>query len=774
MNGLPSRPRLPVRRWFAVLGAISLGLISYPVRAATGSPTPNHTPGHSAFTTEQRAHWAFQPVGSPTLPAVRETGAVRNPVDAFLVARQEEAGVRPGTTADRVTLIRRLTLDLIGLPPTPAEVDAFVQDPSPRAYEKVVERLLASPHFGERWARHWLDLARYAESEGFKADETRPHAWRYRDYVIRSFNDDKPYDRFVMEQIAGDELWPDDPDARVATGFNRHYPDESNARNLVQRRQEILNDVTDTVGYAFTGLTYACARCHDHKWDPISQADYFRLQAFFANTTAVDTLPLEPESERQKHAQRLAAWESATHDVREEIACIETPGRNAIIADYVEKYPAEIQVMLAKPAKDRSPFEQQMVAKAGLYLDPSSHQYLAPSSAVGGRLKGEDKARWSELRAQLKQYADLHPGTLPVGTAMMDLGPECPPTHVLRRGLWDAPGELVEPGFLSVLGHRAAPIEAVPSGTSGRRAALARILVDPQNPLTARVMVNRLWHHHFGQGLVGSPSDFGLKGDRPTHPELLDWLARDFVAHDWSLKHVHRRIVLSAAYRQSSQHRTDAAAIDPANRLLWKFPRRRLEGEAIRDGLLAVSGRLNPKQGGPSVFPELPQGMESRGGWPVTKDAAERDRRSIYVFVRRNTRYPMFETFDMPDTHESCARRNVTTSPVQALTLLNSTITLDLARSLAARVLGEAGSDPARQVDSAWRLAWSRHPDADERVAALNFLTAQRNLLASRPASQPPLTPPPHPLADSDPNSAAALADLCHALMNANEFVTLN
>ncbi len=758
--------------WSLALGGLLLVASSSVPADGNGADSS----GEARFTEEQRSHWAFRPVGAPAIPPVAHSDAVLNPVDAFLVARLEAAGIAPGPRADRATLIRRVSLDLTGLPPSPAEVDAFVADTSAHAFDKVVDRLLDSPHYGERWARHWLDLARYAESEGFKADETRPNAWRYRDYVIRSFNDDKPYDRFVMEQIAGDELWPDDPDARIATGFNRHYPDESNARNLVQRRQEILNDITDTVGFAFTGLTFACARCHDHKWDPISQADYFRLQAFFANTTAVDTLPLASVAERDDHARRLAAWETATRDVREELDCIETPVREAIIADYVEKYPAEIQEMLAKPSGDRAPFERQMVAKAGLYLDPASHQYLAPSQAVGGRLKGEVKARWSELRAELKQYADLRPAELPVATAVTDLGAECPPTHLLRRGLWNAPADPVDPGFLAVLGHGQAEVEPVPSGTSGRRAALARILVDPANPLTARVLVNRLWHHHFGSGLVGTPSDFGLKGDRPSHPELLDWLARDLVANGWSLKHAHRRIVLSAAYQRSSRHRADAAALDPENQLLWKFPRRRLEGEAIRDGLLAVSGRLNPKQGGPSVFPELPKGMESRGGWPVTKDASERDRRSIYVFVRRNTRYPMFETFDMPDTHESCARRNETTSPVQALTLLNSTIALDLARSLAARVLAEAGDDPGRQVESAWRLAWSRSPDVEERVEALNFLAAQRDLLASKLESEPPLRiqDTPHPLAASDPAGSAALADLCHALMNANEFVYLN
>ncbi|MGE3310427.1 MAG: DUF1549 and DUF1553 domain-containing protein, partial [Limisphaerales bacterium] len=600
----PTRRGRNLSRYLAVGGYLLAASVSVFADAnlADSAATPK-------FTAEQRGHWAFQPVGSPSIPEVANPGAaLSSPVDAFLVARLEAVGIAPGPEADRATLIRRVSLDLVGLPPSPEEVDAFVADASPDAFEKVVDRLLDSPHYGERWARHWLDLARYAESEGFKADETRPNAWRYRDYVIRSFNADKPYDRFVMEQIAGDELWPDDPDARIATGFNRHYPDESNARNLVQRRQEILNDITDTVGFAFTGLTFACARCHDHKWDPISQADYFRLQAFFANTAAVDTLPLSSPTELEDHARRLAAWEAATRETREELECIETPVRDAIIADYVEKYPAEIQAMLAKPARDRAPFERQMVAKAGLYLDPASHQYLATSQAVGSRLKGDVKARWSELRAELKKHAGLRPEDPPVATAMTDLGSECPPTHLLRRGLWNAPEEKVEPGFLAVLGHQDATIEAVPSGTSGRRAALARILVDPANPLTARVVVNRLWHHHFGRGLVGTPSDLGLKGDKPTHPELLDWLARDLIDHGWSLKHTHRRIVLSAAYRQSSRHRADAAALDPENLLLWKYPRHRLEGEAIRDALLAVSGRLNPKLGGPSIFPDLPKG----------------------------------------------------------------------------------------------------------------------------------------------------------------------
>lgn len=726
------------------------------------------------FSAKQRNHWAFQPMTRPAIPEVTRKSWVRNPVDAFVAKRLEEARLEPAVEADRITLIRRVTLDLVGLPPTVAEVEAFLTDRSAEAYERVVDRLLVSPRFGERWARTWLDLARYAESEGFKADETRPNVWRYRDYVIHAFNDDKPYDRFVREQLAGDEFWPEDPQALIATGFNRHYPDESNARNLVQRRQEILNDLTDTVGFVFTGLTYACARCHDHKWDPITQEDYFRLQAFFANTTAVDTIPLTPPDERGRRAEQQAAWASATAEIRAELACLEKPGRDAILSDYVEKYPDEIRAMLEKPAEDRSPFERQMVAKARLYLDPTSPQYLAPPAAAAGSLKGEVKARWSELQAALKKFAPLRPADPPVASGMTDLGRACPPSYLLKRGNWNTPGQEVAPGFPSVLGARAVEVPPVTSVTSGRRAALANWLVDPENPLTARVLVNRLWHHHFGRGLVGTPSDFGLQGEPPTHPELLDWLARDFVAHGWSLKHVHRQIVTSATYRQSSAYRVAAAEVDPANQRLWRFPRRRLDAEVIRDSLLSVAGRLNPRAGGPSVFPELPPGMVSRGGWPVTEDARERDRRSIYVFVRRNTRYPMFEAFDMPDTHESCARRSATTSPGQALTLLNSSLTLDWARSLAGRVLEQAGLEAPRQVETAWRLVWSRAPSPEESVEALNFLASQREVIADRLEAREPLALPRHPLAESDRVAGAALTDLCHALLNANETVYLN
>src|SRR5439155_21851480 len=438
---------------------------------------------------------------------------------------------------------------------------------------------LASPRYGERWARHWLDLARYAESEGFKADEIRPNAWRYRDYVIKSFNDDKPYDRFIKEQIAGDELWPSDPDARVATAFNRHYPDESNARNLMQRRQEILNDITDTTAAVFMGLTVACARCHDHKYDPIRQSDYYRLQAFFANSGAADDIPLLPEKGLKRYREQLARWEEKTRAIRDEMRAIAEPHRRAIIKDYVDKYPEEIQEALNRTPEERTPIQWQMVHKANQYLEPGSYQYIAADSAVEGRLKGDQKQRWQALKDELKKYASLKPAELPIGTGITDVAPAPPETHVLRRGVFDVPKEEVQPGYLQLLDPQPARI-VPPQGvrTSGRRIALANNLADPNNPFTTRVMVNRLWQYHFGRGIVGTPSDFGTKGDRPTHPALLDWLATEFVRNGWSIKKMHRLILTSNTYRQSSRYDEFAAKADPEDKLLWRFPRQRLEG----------------------------------------------------------------------------------------------------------------------------------------------------------------------------------------------------
>jgi len=702
----------------------------------------------------------------PTIPNVRAGEWVRNPIDAFVLAKLEARGLKPSPAADKVALLRRVSFDLIGLPPSPEEVQAFVKDTSATAYEKVVDRLLASPRYGERWARHWLDLARYAESDGFKADDTRPNVWRYRDYVIQAFNENKPYDRFIKEQIAGDELWPNDSKARIATAFNRHFPDEYNARNLMQRRQEILDDITDTTASAILGLTYGCARCHDHKYDPILQADYYRLQAFYANTAVDDKIALFREEEARQHAAKLAVWEQKTADLRQEIATLLAPKKQYLLTEFIDKYPAEIQAAIAKSPSDRTPYEWQMYHQARQYMDFSD-------DAASKLLKGEDKKKYAALRKQLDAFADLHPGELPVGVGMHDVSAKAPPTHILKVGAYNNPMDEVQPGFLTLLAPGAAKVSAGPEST-GRRTALANWLTDPANPLPARVAVNRLWHYHFGQGIVTTPSDFGIMGQRPSHPELLDWLATEFVNSGWDVKRMHKLIVTSNTYQQSSISNPQGEKEDSRNRFLWRFPRQRLDAEVIRDSALAVAGVLNTKLGGPSVMPELPAGMPTpRGGWTVS-NPEDRNRRSVYIFVRRNTRYPMLEAFDMPDTHESCGRRNTTITAPQALSLLNGKVVLDWAQSLAGRVITESGTDLRAQIDRAYELAYSRRPDGSERDTVMTFFDKQQSVIAKRIADGKKLALPTGASQEIEPARAAALVDFCHMLLNSNEFVYRN
>jgi hypothetical protein len=586
--------------------------------------------------------------------------------------------------------------------------------------------------------------------------------------VINAFNENKPYDRFVKEQVAGDELWPNSPEARVATAFNRHYPDESNARNLMQRRQEILNDITDTVGATFLAMTYGCARCHTHKFDPILHTDYYRLQAFFANTAADDEIPMAPPAKMAEYRARKAAWEEKTKPVRDQIAALLEPSRQRILKDFVDKYPPEIQDAIAKPAAERNPFEWQMYYKAKPYLNIDDKQ------AAGG-LKGEDKKKYEALRTELAKYADLDPGDPPLGIGMHDLSDKAPATHLLAAGAWDAPQEEVQPGYLSIINSNTPQIKAVPGVTTGRRTALANWIASPDNPLTARVMVNRIWFHHFGRGIVDTPSDFGAMGGRPTHPELLDWLASEFVQSGWDIKRMQKLIVMSNTYRQASTYNEKSAAEDPRDRLLWRFPRERLEGEVIRDAALAVAGVLNDKIGGPSVFPALPSGaVKPRGGWTLSNDPADRDRRSIYIFVRRNARYPMLEAFDMPDTHESCGRRNLTITAPQAMTMLNNQVSLEWASAFAGRVLKVAGTDQQKQINTAYRLAYGRTADGAEKDVVQTFFATQKQIIADRAAAGEKLAQPTAMPAGYDRVEGAALVDFCHMLLNSNEFVYRN
>jgi hypothetical protein len=697
-----------------------------------GAPWPNAghatTPGapvirRSSLTDEDRAYWFFQPLAESGPPEIDDGGWSRNPIDRFILARLRAAGLTPSAEADPRTLIRRLTFDLTGLPPTPEEVEAFVHSKSPIAYEELVNRLLASPRFGERQARRWLDLVRYAESDGYRQDAYRPHAWPYRDYAIRSFNSDKPYDQFLREQIAGDEIDPSDPELRVAAGYYRLGTYEFNQRDVPGQWRAILDDVTDVTAEVVLGLGMGCARCHDHKFDPILQEDYYRLQAFFTPLYhRNDLTAARPEEAADRQVAR-AAWELATAPVRERIAELERPAREAAMRDAVAKFPPETQAILHKPEADRTPRERQLAELA-------FRQVTEEWTKIGEKLKGDAKAEWEAQRKRLAEWDAIRPPSFPGVMTVRDVGPVAPPTVIPG----DRASRDIAPGMLAVLGPGLASMPTItprPNST-GRRSALAEWMTRPDNPMTTRVMVNRLWQDHFGQGLVGTSSDFGRLGEPPTHPELLDWLARYFVEEGWSLKALHRLIVTSATYRQAAAGAASDAPMtaDPEVRLLWKMVPRRLEAEAIRDAMLAVSGELDPSGAGPAV-------------------AAEKPRRTVYTRAIRNTRDELLEAFDAPDASLSTARRNTTVTPTQALLLVNGPWSLARASRFAARLSREHPDNIAAQVDRGFRLAFGRPPTDDERADALAFL-------------------------DRPGGAEANLIDFCHALLNANEFLTVD
>src|SRR5579862_6398918 len=732
-----------------------------PIAAEKPAATAEHK-----FTDQQRNYWAFQKVTKPAVPAV----GARNPIDAFVAAKLASQNLQPNPPADRITLLRRAYLDLIGLPPSPEETQAFLADNSPAAYEKVVDRLLASPQYGERWGRHWLDLARYADSAGFKADEMRPNVWRYRDYVIQAFNEDKPYDRFIQEQLAGDEMFPNDPAAKVATGFDRLWPDESNLANPIIMRQEILNDITDTVSSVFMGMTYGCAKCHDHKFDPILQKDYYKLQAFFANIRNDDHASLLTGEQDAPYKKQRAEWEEKTKDIRAKMEELLAPARIAKTKDSIGMFPKEAQDAVFTPAEQRSPMQWQMYYRSASRL-PSDNE-------VARSLKGEPKQQYAALKEELAKFDSLKPVEPPVAEVMIDASSTAPPMHILSKGVWDAPLDEVQPGFLTILDPE--PAKVVPPvglNSTGRRTALAKWLTDPKNPLTARVMVNRIWQEHFGTGIVGTSSDFGVMGERPSNSELLDHLATTFIENGWSIKKMHRLIMLSNTYQQSSAFQADAAKVDPENRMMWRYDRHRLESEVIRDSMLYTGGELNMKMGGRGVFPRIPEGSSNGSkylAWQPEKDTAEADRRSVYVFVKRNLRYPMFETFDFPDTHESCARRFATVSPTQPLEMMNDSLVREWSAALANRILNDSCLSPEQQVERAFRIVFTRAPKDDERAAVLQFLNQQSAEISARIAKNEKVPMPENVPQGMDQARAAAFVDFCQALLNSNEFVYVN
>jgi Protein of unknown function (DUF1549)/Protein of unknown function (DUF1553) len=764
------------------------------------APAPAARPGPPPVDAKAKQFWSFRPVRRPKVPSVKGRAWVRNPIDAFILAKLEKAGLKPAPPASKTALLRRAYYDLIGLPPSPEAVRAFLADRSPSAYEKVVDRLLASPQYGERWARHWLDLVRYAETNSFERDDPKPFAWRYRDYVIRSLNDDKPYDRFVREQLAGDEVPPATPERLIATGYYRVGQWDDEPVDSLQARYDELDDVVTTTGQVFLGLTVNCARCHDHKLDPIPQKDYYQFLAFFqgmraygersAESVAAWSLrPIAPAAERQRFERESTAYRQERLAVETELAGIE----RTVSGDFT---PVEKQDF-GDPGKRVAILRKRVPARLS---ETAFQRYL------------EVSRRWEEIKKSPPRGIDQ-------ALCVTEGGPAPVKTFVLLRGNAHAQADPVEPGFPSVLSPPAPLMTPPPGGLScGRRLALASWIASARNPLTARVIVNRVWQYHFGRGIVRSPNNFGFQGTPPTHPELLDWLAATFVAtkdegrrtederrrtevdrrrtederrttkverrtgarhsssvirHSsspqpstlnpqtalgWRLKALHRLIMLSSAYRMSSRGNAKALAKDPENDRFWRFNMRRLAAEEIRDSVLAVNGSLNPKMYGPSIYPAIPPevlaGESIPGkGWP-TSPPDEQARRSIYVHIKRSLTVPLLASFDGADTDFTCPVRFATTQPTQALGLLNSSFINRQAGVFAAYVHQQAGEDAAAEVRLALRRTLQREPAASEVARGVRFMAALRS--------------------QDQINAPEALRYFCLLALNLNEFVYLD
>lgn len=680
---------------------------------------------------QSQPHWAYQPVARPATPAVKDAKWVRSPIDALVLAQLEAKDIKPSPDADRATLIRRVTLDTWGIIPTPEEVKAFVNDKSPNAYEKLVDRLLASSRYGERWGRRWLDLTRHADSDGYNTDGTRPNMWRYRDYVIKAFNDDKPYNTFIKEQLAGDELWPDRKDALVATGFLRNFPDEINARDLNLKKQEIGNDLADTVSSVFLATTANCAQCHNHKFDKFTQKEYYQLQAYFANTSFRDDVTPLTGKDLSDFSTRQAKWEEATKDIRARQDALLKPYIEKAEADRVLGFVPETRESITKPEKDRNAYDRWIY-----------HRNLWTMSGrtrnAANQMKEKDKAQYAEfekLSAELKKFDSLKPKDPGYISTATELGSsESPPTHVLFKGIYDRKLEEVQPGLPSALSAESPKI--VPTATSsGRRTAIAGWIASDSNPLTSRVLVNRVWNQYFGRGLVDTVNDFGKMGQKPVNPALLDYLADSFVKNGWSVKKLQKEILLSSVYRQSSDHREELVSIDPENKLLAYFPRQRLDAEQIRDSLLYAAGLLEEKVGGPSVYPPVPANFDNRNAWKVSDSQADQHRRSAYIFVRRNTPYPLLDTFDWANPQLVHGRREVTTTAPQALALANSDLVFEWSKALAGRVIREAGESESARLDRLYQIAFGRTPDKSEKESLLSFLDKQEKLVGTQLAS---------------------------------------
>jgi hypothetical protein len=720
--------------------------LSVPGSAAEDESTPA-SPGE---------HWSFQPVRRPAIPRVEDQDWSRNPIDRFVLSKLEERDWRPSASVTPRALFRRTYLDLVGIPPSLEEQKAFLEMPSAENLDRVVDELLCRPGYGERWARHWLDLVRYAESNGYERDAIKPFVWRYRDYVIGALNADKPYDRFLIEQLAGDELDDATAETTIATGYYRlgHWDDEP-ADPLTDRYDQ-LDDIVNTTSQSLLGLTLACARCHDHKFDPLTAEDYYSLLAVFD--------PLErPRAGRKElslpagsrvELETLAQRDRKIYELQNAAASLRAASLNKFLESGETGLSAGVTTAFkAKPAK-RDAKQQKLVAANQANLE-KAHAGWAPR---------EFHREVSSIADQIEKLRRATPD-LPQAYVFREKSPKPPVTRLLIRGQATRPGKRVEPAAPSILVREQPSFPAPGAYTTRRRLGLARWIANDENPLTARVMVNHVWRLHFGDGLVRTAGDFGVMGEPPSHPELLDWLAHWFMHDaDWSLKKLHRLILTSAAWRMSRETNDAYAAVDPRNRLLWRASYRRLEVEAIRDSMLAVSGQLSTRMFGPSMYPSVPpqalEGHSDPGKIWKPFDEEDASRRTIYAFIKRSMVVPMLEVLDLCDTTAPSAGRSVTTVAPQALTLYNGDFVNRQARHLASRLRREVGADPAAQIERAYELTLCRKPTSSELTAMMGFLRSEAKALKDERV----------PGSDRG-NTALALEQLCRVVLNLNEFV---
>ena len=711
------------------------------------------TDSPSGEATRTTAWWSFQKVVKPVPPKSGDVWA-RNEIDEFILHKLKAESLRGSPRGTPAALARRAYLDLWGLPPTIEEIREFTSDRSADAWPKLIDKLLASPRYGEKWGRHWLDLVRYSDTAGFELDSYIHDAWRYRDWVVQAFNDDKPYDRFIQEQIAGDELFPEDPVAHSGTGLfcvgpNRDlFPDQADIN-----REEILTDYVDTTSAVFLGLTAGCARCHDHKFDPISQEDHYRVRAVFAPAVKTKVALNRLTSLGFDVAESVREWK--LREIGEQIRAVQSRCSSRTRSAKLSSLPAEAQEALRVNEADRTQLQRELATK-----------YQAEARVTDDEVRAcmtpEETAKLHDIEKLLvRMYSEYR--SKPFACGIADSWNVAPKTFLPARG--SRPEREVQPGFFTVLGggevpppaekrEATGPIPLMP--TTGRRSALAKWITDPANPLTARVMVNRVWQYHFGRGLVATPSDLGTRGGQPTHPELLDWLASEFAAKGWSVKQLHRVMMTSAAYQQQSTPYKEAVDRDPANILLSHFSRRRLSSDEVRDSVLHATGGLNLKPGGRPVVPPLTAEEKATltqrpdDSWVLTADTSEYLRRSLYMIQKRTFRMPIMEVFDAPDAMLTCPRRDSSTTAPQSLSLFNGPFTMERARSLATRIAAEAASSDETSIRSAWKHVLSREPSAFELNRATTFLAAQ-----SKNASKP----------------KESLVELIRALLNTNEFL---